>query len=151
MLIGTLIPVSILAGVISVGTAAAGAQRGGITVGLVVSMLLFYSAMIAVVPFVTARLQNKVWIGTRVASVGFSSEVRAGRLIAITLTNLVMIVLSLGLLVPFAVIRLMKYKIESIEVLDADALSRFVAVGEDGSVGAAGEGAVDVLDLDFGL
>jgi uncharacterized membrane protein YjgN (DUF898 family) len=151
MLFGTLIPVIILIGVINVGTTAAGAQRGGTTVGLVLSMVLFYSAVIAVVPFVTARLQNKVWIGTRVENIGFSSQVRGGRLIAITLTNLLMIVLSLGLLIPFAVMRLLKYKIESIEVLDADELSRFVSAGEGSSVGAAGEGAVDVMDLDFGL
>jgi uncharacterized membrane protein YjgN (DUF898 family) len=151
MLFGTLISLTILIGVVNLGLTAAGTPRGGTTVGTILSMVLFYSAMIAVVPFVTARLQNTVWTGTGVEGVGFSSEVRAGRLIGITLTNLLMIVLTLGLLIPFAVTRLMKYKIESIEVLDADALNCFVADRQGGQVGTTGEGAVDVMDLDFGL
>jgi uncharacterized membrane protein YjgN (DUF898 family) len=92
-----------------------------------------------------------VWSGTRLQDIAFASDVRAGRLIGITLTNLVMIVLSLGLLIPFALMRLMKYKLESIEVLDAEALGRFASQGAEVGVGAAGEGAVDVMDLDFGL
>jgi hypothetical protein len=45
----------------------------------------------------------------------------------------------------------MKYKIESIQVLDADALAGFVGDGQGERVGATGEGALDVMDLDFGL
>jgi uncharacterized membrane protein YjgN (DUF898 family) len=152
MLLGTLIPVSVLIGVIGSGLRGAGqARSGGIAVGALLFIVVFYAALLAVVPFVAARIQNTVWAGTRLEGVGFSSEVRAGRLIGITLTNLLMIVASLGLLIPFAVMRLMKYKIESVQVLDADALDRFVAEGAQGRVGAVGEGAVDVMDLDFGL
>jgi uncharacterized membrane protein YjgN (DUF898 family) len=132
-----------------------GGGRGGVrALGLVVGLsfvVLLYGTMIALVPFVSARTQNVVWSGTRLEGVAFASDVRASRLIGITLGNLVMILLSLGLLIPFAVIRLMKYKIEAIQVLDVDALARFVGDGQGAAVGTAGEGAVDVMDLDFGL
>jgi len=138
----------------AIGFASAGhasdARRLGVVVGILF-VILFYSVMLAVAPIVTARIQNAVWDGTRLERLGFASDVRAGRLIGITLTNLVMILVSVGLLIPFAVMRLMKYKVESIEVLDADALGRFVSEGKDAGVGSAGEGAVDVMDLDFGL
>jgi uncharacterized membrane protein YjgN (DUF898 family) len=93
--------------------AAAGHGVAG-SMGMVIFMLLFfYGVMIAMVPFVTARVQNSVWCGTRLEAVDFASDVRAGKLIEITLGNLLMIVFSLGLLIPFAVMRLMKCKIES--------------------------------------
>ena len=114
-------------------------------------VVFVYGTLLTAAPFVSAWIQNAVWSGTRLEGVRFESQVRAGRLIGITLTNLLMIVASIGLLIPFAVMRVMKYKIESIQVLDADALSRFVAEGQGAGVDAAGEGAMDLMGLDFGL
>jgi uncharacterized membrane protein YjgN (DUF898 family) len=150
ILFGAGIAGAVLAVAFGFATQGHGAPRG-FGAGVIVWLLLFYTAAIATTPLLTAWIQNTVWSGTRLQGVGFSSDVRAGRLIGITLTNLVMIVFSLGLLIPFALMRTMKYKIESIEVLDADALGRFVSEGKDAGVGATGEGAVDVMDLDFGL
>jgi uncharacterized membrane protein YjgN (DUF898 family) len=134
------------------GSAAAGHARSHGWTGVAMAWaLLSYVPLLSIAPFISARIQNTVWYGTRVGDVGFSSEVRAGRLIAITLSNLLMIVVTLGLLIPFAVMRLMKYKIESIEVLDADAMQRFESQAGEAPVGATGEGAMDVMDLDFGL
>lgn len=148
-----LISMSLLAGVVGAGQSAGKHASSGILLGLafVVVGLVSYAGVLWASSIVTAWVQNAVWSGTRFESVGFSSEVGVTRLTGITLGNIVMVVFSLGLLIPFAVMRLMKYKIESIEVLDADALSRFVGEGRGEEVGATGEGAVDVMDLDFGL
>jgi len=137
----------------AIGYASAGhgdARKVGIAAGLLF-VVLVYGVLLTVAPFVTARIQNAVWSGTRLEGVGFGSDVRAARLVGITLTNLLIVLFSLGLLIPVAVIRLMKYKVESIQVLDADALGQFVAEAAQAGVGAAGEGAVDVMDIDFGL
>ncbi len=128
--------------------AASNGRFGGLAL---VGIVVFYAAMIAVVPFVHARVQNVVWSNTRLEGVAFKSDVEAGKLIGITLSNLLMVVFSLGSLIPFALMRSMKYRIESIQVLDADALTGFVSDRRDAPVGATGEGAVDVMDLDFGL
>jgi uncharacterized membrane protein YjgN (DUF898 family) len=135
---------------IGLGAATHGRFGGAGTMGFV-AVIGFYGALLAAGPFVSARIQNTVWSNTRLEGVGFSSDVGSGRLVGITLTNLAMIVVSLGLLIPFALMRLMKYKVEAIEVLDSDALGRFVSERKDAGVGSAGEGAVDVMDLDFGL
>ncbi|HEX4597371.1 MAG TPA: YjgN family protein [Burkholderiaceae bacterium] len=132
----------------------AGSSTGGSFArgfGFVLVAIPFYLVAIWVGSIVTARIQNAAWSGTRIEGVAFAGDMRAGRLMGITLGNVVMIVLSLGLLIPFAVMRSMKYKIESIEVLDADALAQFVGDDAGSSVGALGEGAVDVMDFDFGL
>jgi uncharacterized membrane protein YjgN (DUF898 family) len=122
-----------------------------VPLGLIFFLLVFYGVMIAAAPLVTAWIQNAVWSGTRLEAIGFSSDLRAGRLIGITVTNLLMIVFSLGLLIPFAVMRSMKCRIEAIEVLDADAMARIGRDADGNPVAATGEGAMDVLDLDFGL
>jgi len=127
-----------------------GAFRG-VPSGIFVSMLAFYCAAIAVGTLLSAWIQNMAWSSTRLESIAISSDLRGGRLIGITLTNVLLIVFSLGLLIPFAVIRSMKYRLESIKVLDADALATIGRAAEGGPVAATGEGAMDVLDLDFGL
>jgi uncharacterized membrane protein YjgN (DUF898 family) len=146
--------VVLVGGVLSFGLGVAAPGHGqsrGVGVAAVATVIIFYGAMLAAAPLVTAWIQNAVWSNTRLEAVGFASDVRAGRLIGITLGNLAMVLVSLGLLIPFAVMRLMKYKIESIEVLDADAVARFAGDGQGAEVGTAGEGAMDVMDLDFGL
>jgi len=129
-----------------------GAQGGKVGFGIAIAMgILFYAGTILVGVRVSAKLQNVIWSRTRLDDIGFASDVRAGRLIGITLGNLAMVVFSLGLMIPHAVIRAMKYRIESIQVLDADALGKVAADADSGPVGATGEGAVDLLDLDIGL
>ena len=153
MLFFAAIPGALLMSIVGVGIGAAGgpsAARMGIAFGIVFA-LLFYVVLILVGSVVTAWIQNAVWSGTRLGAVAFTGDMRAGRLMGITVGNVVMVIFSLGLLIPFAVMRLVKYKIESIEVLDADALARFVGDETGAQVGTLGEGAVDVMDFDFGL
>jgi uncharacterized membrane protein YjgN (DUF898 family) len=147
------IPLAVLIGAFGVGVGALGGRSGGPTAiaFTFVFVLAFYSVMLGAGSLVHAWIQNAVWSGTRIEGVAFAGDMRPGRLMGITLGNIVMIVLSLGLLIPFAVMRALKYKVESIEVLDADALAQFVGDEANSSVGALGEGAVDVMDFDFGL
>jgi len=154
---GLLLVLMLVAGILTfaltLGTVAKGhpPDPRKIWIAVIVVGVLAYVAAFSIGPMVTAWIQNAVWSNTRVEDMRLHSDVRAGRLVGIMVGNLFMVVLSLGLLIPFAVVRLMKYKLESIEVLDADALKRFVGEGTGARVGTAGEGAVDVMDLDFGL
>ena len=91
------------------------APARGLGLPAVLWVVFVYGTLLMAAPFVSAWIQNAVWSGTRLEGVRFESQVRAGRLIGITLTNLLMIVASIGLLIPFAVMRVMKYKIESIQ------------------------------------
>lgn len=110
--------------------------------------LLMLLAFFAVRPYLTARLQNLVWNGTRLGEHRFESRVGARRLYLITLTNLVAIVCTLGLFIPFAAIRSARYRLESVAMLPAGSLDEFVA-GQSGEVGATGEGAADLFDVDI--
>jgi uncharacterized membrane protein YjgN (DUF898 family) len=96
-------------------------------------------------------VQNYVWQRTTIGQVRFDSQVKPVRLAGVVLGNLVLIVLTLGLFIPFAAIRLLKVKLESVSVISAGDLDRIAQAGAGPEIGAVGEGAVDLLDIDFAL
>jgi uncharacterized membrane protein YjgN (DUF898 family) len=83
--------------------------------------------------------------------VGFDSAVKARRLALIHVTNLLLIVVTFGLYIPFAAVRMLKYRLTCVTVLSTTDLQGFVAQRGATEVGAAGEGAADLLDFDFSL
>ena len=62
----------------------------------------------------------------------------------------VAIVCTLGLFIPFAKVRAMKYRVEAMSMVVNGSLDNFVA-GEQSQVGATGEGVADFMDLDLSL
>lgn len=78
------------------------------------------------------------------------SSLSPGKLFWIYLGNLIVVIASLGLLVPWAKIRLARYRFESLAVETRDGLDAFVA-GMQSKVKATGEELADVLDIDLGL
>ncbi|MFJ4289145.1 YjgN family protein [Cupriavidus sp. NPDC089707] len=124
--------------------------------GLAAAVLLgfaiagFYLGLLAVSPYLMARLQNVVWNHTTLAPHAFRSQVGTGRMIFIFVTNLIAIALTLGLYLPFARVRATRYRVESVTLLAASPLDNFVA-GEIQQVGALGDAAVDWYDIDIAL
>lgn len=106
--------------------------------------------MLFIQPYLMAKLQNLVWNHTKVGPHGFDSNVAPRRLFFIFVTNLIGVVLTLGLYQPFAAIRMAKYRLESVSLLAAGPLDEFVA-GQQQAVTATGEGAADVFDIDIAL
>ncbi|MGD9944996.1 MAG: YjgN family protein [Burkholderiaceae bacterium] len=107
-------------------------------------------AMLGVGPYLVARLQNLVWNSTRIGPHRFESRVSARKLYAIGITNLIGIVFTLGLFMPFAAIRSARYRLESVTLITEGSLDDFVA-GQSTAAGAAGEGATDLFDVDVAL
>jgi uncharacterized membrane protein YjgN (DUF898 family) len=97
-----------------------------------------------------AMLQNHVWNGTRLGEHRFHSDLKPTRLLGISVTNLLLTALTLGLYLPFAQIRALKARVESVKLLPASDLHGFVA-GEQLRVSATGEGVADVFDMDVGM
>ncbi len=73
------------------------------------------------------RLYNCVWNGTCISNSRFISLLSVRKMTLIYLTNLVAIVASFGLLIPWAQIRLAKYRASVMEVVIADEWSSFTA------------------------
>jgi uncharacterized membrane protein YjgN (DUF898 family) len=108
----------------------------------------FLLGSVCVWAFMRAHIQNLVWNHTRLGPHRFTSELRAGTLMFITITNLLGMVLTLGLYKPFAEVRLIKYVASAFALVPAGSLDEFLA-GESQPVGAAGDEAVDMFDVEI--
>lgn len=156
-LLGVLIAV---AGFIAIGLGFGGTLTGLVSAGrhytpaTIAATLLFFFALYAWVlvlsPLFLALLQNIIWSNTRLGPHRFKSRMKWSRMIWISLSNLVLVSVTLGLYLPFATIRTMRYRIESMTLLPASDLNEFIAGAEPaGSV--TGEGIADLLDFDLSL
>ncbi|PWK36447.1 YjgN family protein [Cupriavidus plantarum] len=121
----------------------AAATIAGASVGLWLSFML-------AAPLYRARLQNTVWSATTLADHRFRSTVGTGRLFFVMLTNVILIMLTLGLFLPFARVRTTRYCVESMTLLAAGPLDHFIAAEID-QVGALGDAAAEWYDIDIAL
>lgn len=138
-----------IAGIVLVIVAARFGHSGGSALAAMAPIVIF-GLMLFVQPYLMAKLQNLVWSHTQIGPHRFDSRVESGRLFFIFFTNLIGIVLTLGLFQPFAAIRLAKYRLESVSLLAAGPLDDFVA-GQQQQISATGEGAADIFDIDIAL
>lgn len=112
--------------------------------------ILFYAPMVALMPLFFAMVQNVIWNHTALGGHTFRCDLKLGKLCWIYFTNMLGIICSLGLFIPFARVRSMKYRLESMAMVVNGSLDNFVA-SEQEQVGAAGEGVADFMDLDLSL
>ena len=68
----------------------------------------------------------------------------------ITISNFILVLLTLGLFTPWAAIRLAKFRLQSVRLLPASDLQEFEAA-EPETIGAVGEEAATVFDFDISL
>jgi uncharacterized membrane protein YjgN (DUF898 family) len=138
-----------LGGLFAILTGGGGGTGWFVTVGIAAA-LAFYALLFFMVAFIQARLQNYVWNNSLLGLLGFDSSIWARRLTFISVTNLVLIVCTLGFYTPFAAVRMYRYRVESVAVLSTGDLDGFVA-RQGAEVGSAGEGVADLMDFDFSL
>ncbi|MBM4292230.1 MAG: DUF898 domain-containing protein, partial [Deltaproteobacteria bacterium] len=82
----------------------------------------------------------------------FTSTLHRGELVWIYFTNLLAIVCSLGLALPWALTRTHAYKVSRLTVhIDDPALLTRVRDTAQSLGAAAGDAAVDLMDIDVGL
>ncbi|HVK93169.1 MAG TPA: YjgN family protein [Noviherbaspirillum sp.] len=118
------------------------------------SFLLFVAALciwiFSLFPVFLTLLQNLIWNNTRLGDHRFACRMTLGKMVFITVTNMLGVIATLGLFIPFAQIRMMKYRIESMSLMPADTLDSFIT-DTQAKASATGEGMVDVFDLDLSL
>jgi uncharacterized membrane protein YjgN (DUF898 family) len=123
---------------------------GALLIMLLLSMV-FYGFILAVMAVFNARLQNLVWNGTTIGDLSFRSTVETMPLARLYMKNALLVVLTLGLYTPFAVVNTMRYRLQSMTLLAPAGLDAFMADARPGEENATGEGAVDLFDIDIAL
>jgi uncharacterized membrane protein YjgN (DUF898 family) len=97
-----------------------------------------------------ALLTNLIWNNTRLGEHRFECRMSPWGLMWIIATNFVLVVLTLGLYIPWAMVRVTRFHVEAVRLLPASDLQEFVAAAPE-SVGAVGEEAAAVFDFDIAL
>ena len=101
--------------------------------------------------YMTARLQNLVWTKTGNRSMRFISALSFPALFSLTLKNWFLIVVSIGLYWPFAVVATTRLRLESVVVKTRQDPAALVSRLAISATEAAGDAAGDLLDIDIGL
>jgi uncharacterized membrane protein YjgN (DUF898 family) len=100
--------------------------------------------------FIYTRINNYSWNESQLGDVKFESSLELAPLLGIRITNILAIIFSLGLAIPWARVRHARYVLEHLALTtrgDLDNFTADVAVPE----GALGEAAADFFDIDIGL
>lgn len=119
-------------------------------VAMVAFLLPVYAAYVLAFAFVQARSGNLVWNATRLGPLRFESTLKARGLAKLYLTNALAILATAGLLIPWAVIRTLKYRADNLRVRLEGKLGEFRG-GDATAVRAAGAEVGEFFDLDLSL
>jgi uncharacterized membrane protein YjgN (DUF898 family) len=120
----------------------------GAMAAIFIPMFVVYLGFLALPVFLRVRYTNLMWGFSSLGRHRFESTLRARDVIWIYFTNGLAIVFSLGLMVPWAMIRLAKYRASHFVLLASGDLDQFVAERER-EEGAAGAELLDALDMDM--
>lgn len=127
---------------------ASGGKAKFMILGFIVVGIFYVGLLLFAIPYLTARLQNLIWNNTTLGPLGFACDMRARALFGIMFTNLLLIILTLGLYKPFADIRMTRYRTEHLTLLASADIESFVAE-QQADVSAAGEEMADFFDMDI--
>lgn len=130
-----------------------GGAEIGVVLGMVVGFVLYIAFIIGLSQYMAVRTTNLCLNNTTVGSdtTRFVSQIRLRDMIWIQLTNLLAIIFSLGLAIPWVMIRMARYRASKTSIIaPAGGLEHFTAgVAEKDS--ALGDAAADVFDMDIGF
>jgi uncharacterized membrane protein YjgN (DUF898 family) len=99
---------------------------------------------------INARIRNAAFGNTHIGSHKLSCNLRAPQLFWLYLTNALAAVVSLGLLIPWGQVRLMRYQLSRMQLYVNGNLDEFVGM-QQSQVAATGQEVGDLLDVDMGL
>jgi uncharacterized membrane protein YjgN (DUF898 family) len=114
-----------------------------------VVMVSFFLYLLIPVAYARAELGNLLYGGLMVHAHGFTSTQRFQSLLKLYVVNALAIVCSVGLLIPWAKIRLAKYRADTLTLHICGSLHAETLL--DDNTNALGEGMTDLGDFDLGI
>ena len=110
--------------------------------------LIILSIYISLV-FIVALTRNYIFNNTSLDNLKFLSDIKGSSLIYLLVSNFVLIIISFGLLIPYASIQTARYYAKHTYIDDKKHLDDFIQ-DEQKRVTALGDSASDILDVDVG-
>jgi uncharacterized membrane protein YjgN (DUF898 family) len=137
IMLGSIVGASVVIGIL-------GAIIGGEVMKFIFPLLAIgYAALIA---YMITALANLYFNSTQLAQHGFTSSLQLTEVAWIYFTNMLAIMASFGLLIPWAQVRMARYRAECLTMQVENSLDDFVAA-EQQNVSALGEEMGDVFDV----
>jgi len=130
--------------------ASLGPQVKNNPLAMLVPSILFPVVYIVAVVYMPTALANLTWNSTSIGSHRFVSTLRARDIAWIYFSSAVAILLSLGMLAPWAAVRLARYRLDRLKLSGAGDLAVVTAAAAE-ATSATGEELGDMLGYDFGL
>ena len=124
--------------------------RLGKSTALIAISVVSYAIYVAFYAYLRARVTNLVWNHTRLGPLQFSSTLGARSLLWLYVSNAAAILGSAGLLIPWATVRMLKYRVEHFAVAADGDLHEFQG-GSDSAVQAAGAEVGEFFDFDMSV
>lgn len=147
--IGLFAAIGVIAGIAAAGASGKDAFLALGFVFLLIPLLMLVSQAV-VVPYVAAHTTNAIWGSTRLGFHRFVSRLPIGGYIGLTVVNWLAIIFTLGLFIPWARVRVARYRAEYLALAVSGSLNDFVA-GEASAASAIGDETAEMFDLDIGL
>lgn len=117
-------------------------------------MAAFYLVVLVIYGFIFAyansRFSNIMFCGTRIDGHQFEADLSAWGLFKVYLINLLGIIFTLGLFIPWAKVNIARYMADHVYLIPNGDLDRFVA-DQQSAVAAVGEEMGEMFDIDIGL
>jgi uncharacterized membrane protein YjgN (DUF898 family) len=126
---------------------AADSVSGSVTLLLAATL---YGIVLSAIVAVRTEFENLVWNHTRIDEHRFESALRVHRMLWLYLSNLIAIVLTVGLFVPWARVRLARYRAQSLTLVPGGPIVSAAAIGGAEDAASAAE-LSEAMDLDFGV
>ena len=142
-----LMAAGLVAGLVIAGLSTSGLMTEA---SVVLASLPLYAAYVLSFAYIQAHGGNLVWNRTELGPLRFRSTLRGRDLAKLYLTNALAIVASVGLLIPWAVMRTLRYRAENMRFILQGELSDF-AGGEGHDVRSTGAEVGEFFDLDLSL
>jgi uncharacterized membrane protein YjgN (DUF898 family) len=147
-----------------IGMAVAGAAAGGggvdadgtaqmppvVAVTMAVGFIVIYGAMLGLSVYVHTNFMNLRWNNTSLGEHRFASTLEWPKMIMLYLSNGLAILATLGLAVPWAQVRMLRYRLANTTLIAHGSLDEFVASVE-AEQSATGAELADALDLDLDI
>ncbi len=123
---------------------------GATLLGPLLGSLPILAAYLIIYSYIKISVENLSLSNSSIGKSRLESNMEFGEIFLIHFTNIFAIIFTLGLMTPWAKIRMKKYKVEHLHLHTGEDFEEFMA-GERQDSSALGEEAVDFFDFDIGL
>ena len=125
-------------------------KKAGVVAGVALFYLGYFIVLFLPYAIIKARTTNESLSSTTLRAHRLQSTLRSAALWGILVSNLLLVIVTLGLFAPWAHVRLLRYQLQHTSLLANGSLDDFINEPQT-QTGAAAQELSDLMDLDFGL